>query len=345
MPMTRLPRSWPGYLPSMAAAAVTLGLTAAYAAAAGGSEPLGTLRVLLLLFLIPVPVGLSVIWGSVFLTSRPFLAAVVGAGAWLALSYFLLPRDVVWQMTGNVAAGLAAGLALGLRWRLDAALAVVVAALLPVIVWALIQVPVQEQLEVARQEMLSLIEESIPESASLDQRTEAMEDGKRNLEEISSQVERIYPFVITLGLFGQAGIILVLVLFSVRRLGFPVQGWMLPPFSRWRLPFYLVWLLVLGVGMMLTRTPYVATAGLNLMLLAASILSVQGIAVQFHVTNLMLSNLGRVVYWVVMGVLFAPLLLASGVVLGLVDQWVDLRRLQVRHDDEDGNAGDSGDIE
>ncbi len=336
--------SWPGYLPSMLAASVTLGLTAVYAAAAGGSEPLGALRVMLLLFLIPLPVGLSVIWGSAVLTSRPFLTVIVGACVWLALSYFLLPRDVVWQMTGNVAAGLAAGLALGLRWRLDAALAVVVAALLPVILWTLIQVPVREQLEVASQEMLSLIQESIPESASLKQRTEAMEDGKRNLEKISSQVERIYPFVIALGLIGQAGIILVLVLFAVRRLGFAVQGWMLPPFSRWRLPFYLVWLLVLGVGMMLTRAPYVATAGLNLTLLAAGILSVQGIAVQFHVTNLMLSNLGRLVYWVVMGALFALLILVSGVVLGLVDQWVDLRRLQVHHDD-DGNAGDSGDIE
>ena len=345
MPRTRLPSSWSGYLPSILAVSLTLGLTAVYAAAATGSEPPGALLILLLLFLIPLPVGLSVIWGSAVLTSRPFLAVVVGAGVWLALSYFLLPRDVVWQMAGNVAAGLAAGLALGFRWRLDGALVVVVAALLPVIVWALIQVPVQEQLEVARQEMLSLIEESIPESASLDQRTEAMEDGKRNLEEISSQVERIYPFVIALGLFGQAGIILVLVLFSARRLGFAVQGWVIPPFSRWRLPFYLVWLLVLGVGMMVTRTPFVATAGLNLTLFVAGILSIQGIAVQFHVTNLMLSKMGRLVYWVVMGALFAPLILISGIVLGLVDQWADLRRLQVRHDDEDGNAGDSSDIE
>lgn len=344
MPMTRLPRSWPGYLPSMLAASLTLVLTAVYAAAAGGSEPLGGLQAILLLFLIPLPVGLSVIWGSAVLTGRPFLAAVVGAVAWLALSYFLLPRDVVWQLAGNVAAGLAAGLALGLRWRLDAALAVVVAALLPVIIWAVIQVPVREQIDAASQEMLALIEESLPEGASEDQRTEAMEKGKINLEGISLQVERIYPFVVGLGLIGQAGIILVLVLFPVRRLGFVVQGWNLPSFSRWRLPFYLVWFLVLGVGMMLTRAPYVATAGLNLTLLVASILSVQGIAVQVHVTNLMLSKLGRLVYWVVMGTL-GPLILISGVVLGLIDQWVDLRRLKVNNDDNDGNAGGSGDIE
>ncbi|MCK9994779.1 MAG: DUF2232 domain-containing protein [Candidatus Krumholzibacteria bacterium] len=345
MPRTRLPRSWPGYLPSMLAASVTLVLTAVYAAAAGGSEPPGALRVMVMLFLIPLPIGLSVIWGSAVLTSRPFLAAVVGAGVWFALSWFLLPRDVVWQLAGNVAAGLVAGSALGLRWRLDAALAVVVAALLPVILWAVIQVPIQEQLQVVSQEMLNLLKESLPEGATEDQRIEAVEEGRRDLEEISSQVVRTYPFVIGLGLLGQAGIILVLVLFSVRRLGLAVQGWKLPPFSRWRLPFYLVWLLVLGVGMMLTRAPYVATAGLNLTLLAAGILSVQGIAVQVHVTNLMLSKMGRIVYWVVMGTFFVLLILISGIVLGLVDQWVDLRRLKVRHDDEDGNVGDPDDIE
>ncbi len=329
----------------MLAASVTLVLTAVYAAAAGGSEPPGALQVMVLLLLIPLPFGLSVIWGSAVLTSRPFLAAFVGAGAWLVLSYFWLPRDVVWQLAGNVAAGLAAGMALGFRWRLDAALSVVVAALLPVILWAVILVPIEEQLQVVSQEMLTILEESLPEGATEDQQTEAVEEGKRNLEKISSQVVRIYPFVIGLGLLGQAGIILVLVLFLVRRLGLPVQGWKFPPFSQWRLPFYLVWLLVLGVGMILTRAPYVATAGLNLALLVASILSVQGIAIQVHVTNLMLSKMGRIVYWVVMGTFFLPLILISGVVLGLVDQWADLRRLNVSHDDEDRNIGDSDDIE
>ena len=95
-------------------------------------------------------------------------------------------------------------------------------------------------LEARVAEVLALAEMAIDEKdASL-----ADEIGAE-LEGISSQVERIYPYVIGLGLIGQAGIILVLVLFPVRRLGFAVQGWKLPPFSRWRLPFYLVWLLVL----------------------------------------------------------------------------------------------------
>ena len=63
---------------------------------------------------------------------------------------------------------------------------------------------------------------------------------------------------------------------------------------------------------------------MNLALLAACVLSVQGIAVQFHVTGRLLSTWDGCVYWLVMGIFFAPLILASGVVLGLVDQWVDL---------------------
>jgi hypothetical protein len=273
------------------------------------------------------------------------LAAIVGAVVWLTLSFLLLPREVVWQLAGNVAAGLAAGLALGLRWRLDTALVVVAAALLPMILWSVIQVPVTEQLQMVSQEMLSVLEDNLPEGATHEQRTRALEEETRNLDRMSALALRIYPFVIGVGLLGQAGIILALVWFSVRRLNIAIPGWTLPPFSRWRLPFYLVWLLVLGVALMLTRAPYLASAGLNLTLLVACVLSVQGTAVQFHVTNRMLSKTGRLLFWLVMGVFFAPLILISGVVLGLVDQWVDLRRLQVGSGDEDGNVGESGDNE
>jgi hypothetical protein len=36
-----------------------------------------------------------------------------------------------------------------------------------------------------------------------------------------------------------------------------------------------------------------------------------------------------------MGVFFAPLVLVSGVLLGLVDQWADLRRLDAVPGDDD----------
>lgn len=337
-------RSWPGYLPAMLAAPVTLMLTAVYAAVAGGSEVISPLRGVVMLLLIPAPLGVAVMWGGVLLACRPHVASLAGAVVWFLLSYFLLPQDVVWQLAGSVAAGLAAGLALGLRWRFDAAVAVVAAALLPVMIWAVVQVPVQEQVSMVSDEMMTVIEDNLPEGASSSQRTQALDKEKLRLDQISGLAVRIYPFVIGIGLLGQGVIILVLILFVARRLGIVVPGWALPPFYRWRLPFYLVWLLVAGIGLMLTRAPYLASAGLNLTLLAAFVVSVQGIAVQWHVTNRMLSNIGRVFYWLVMGVFFSLLILVSGVVLGLLDQWVDLRRLNV-DSDIDGNDQGPNDIE
>ena len=340
-----MPKSWPGYLPPMLAAAVTLMLTAAYAATAAGTEPAGPLMAFVMVLLIPVPIGISVIWGSAVLTCRPYMAAFVGALVWLVLSSFLLPRDIVWQMSANVAAGLVAGLALGRRWRLDMALAAVAAVLLPVIIWAVVQVPVAEQLSAVSDQMLTILEENLPAGANKVQRSLALAEEKRNLDTMSELAAKIYPFVIGMGLLGQGAIILALVLFIVRRLGLALAGWPLPRFSHWRLPFYLVWLLVLGVGLMVTRAPYVAAAGLNLALFVACVLSVQGMAVQFHVTCRMLSKLGRLLYWLVMGFFFAPLILVSGVALGLVDQWVDLRHLRTGSGEDDGNAGSPGDFE
>ncbi|MEN8007777.1 MAG: DUF2232 domain-containing protein [Candidatus Krumholzibacteriota bacterium] len=334
-----MPKSWPGYLPPLLAAAVTLMLTAVFAAATGGSESAGPLMGLVMLLLIPLPLAVAVIWGSVVLTSRPFQAAFVGAAVWLVLSWLLLPRDIVWQMAGNVATGLAAGLALGRGWRLDLALAVVAAALLPVIIWTVVQMPVSEQLQMISEQMLEVLEENLPPGASEQQRVLALAEEKRNLDRMSALAEKVYPFFIGVGLLGQGGIILALVLFTVRRLGLALPGWSLPRFSRWKLPFYTVWLLVLGVGLMLTRAPYLATTGLNLALFVACVLSVQGIAVQFHVTSRMLSKMGRLLYWLVMGFFFAPLIMAGGVVLGLVDQWFDLRRPGTGPGDEDGNVG------
>ena len=340
-----MPKSWPGYLPSMLAAAVTLMLTAAYAAVAGSPDSVGPLRGLAMVLLIPVPLGVAVIWGSCVLTSRPFLAAFVGSLVWLVLSYLLLPREIVWQLAGNVAAGLAAGWALGRQWRLDMALAAVAVALLPVILWTVVQVPVAEQLEVLTGQMLEVLEENLPAGANEEQRIQALAEEKFNLERMSDLAAKIYPFVMGVGLLGQGGIILALVLFVVRRLGVFVAGWSLPGFSSWRLPFYLVWLLVAGIGLMLTRAPYLATAGMNLAMFAACVVSVQGIAVQFHVTNRVLSKMGRLFYWLVMGFFFSLLILISGVALGLVDQWVDLRRLRTGSGEDDGNADGPGDIE
>lgn len=85
-----------------------------------------------------------------------------------------------------------------------------------------------------------------------------------------------------------------------------------------------MWVLVAGIGLMLTRRAPWADAGLNLAVLAAAFLGVQGLAVQYHLSRRFLPPVMLVVYWALMGLAFVPLV-ATSVLLGLLDQWRDLR--------------------
>ena len=162
---------------------------------------------------------------------------------------------------------------------------------------------------------------------------------------MSAAAKKMYPFFVGLGILGQAIIILAGLWLLARAVGAESSPWRLPPFPRWRLPFYVVWTVIAGLGLFLTRWSPLCDAGLNLALLGALVLSIQGIAVQVFVTNRMLSPVGRVVYWAVMGMFFAPLVVVSGVVLGLADQWWDIRRLDAPPASEgpQNDAGDDGD--
>jgi len=121
----------------------------------------------------------------------------------------------------------------------------------------------------------------------------------------------------------------------------PSNRW--PPFTHWRLPFYLVWILVAGIGLMLTRQRVWADAGLNIVLVTGFLLSIQGVAVQAFVIARMMTAVFQVIFWTVMGVFFSPLLVISGVLLGLADQWLDLRRLHRPGDqDDDDRFGGAG---
>ena len=318
---------WPGFAVPAAALLVTLLLTwlmSQVAYAADLSDPISGLAALILL---PAPLLVGLIWGLALLTGRPHRLAVLAAVGWLAAGWLLVPATIILQLLGHVVAGLLAGLALSRRWRLDAAVLAMALALSPVLVWTTVQVPATEQLRIVNDEMLKSLEQNLPAGADPVQRARALDEQKRQLERITAMAAKIYPFVLSLGVLGQAGIVLSLLWLLVRALGMRPHRWLLPAFSRWRVPFYVVWVLVVGIGLLLTRQPPLTAIGLNLALLAAFVLSVQGIAVQFFVTGRMMSGLARVFYWLVMGFFFGPLIMASGVVLGLVDQWWDIRRL------------------
>ncbi len=317
-------------IPGITVAAILLMQIVAH----GGPSDRGTSSLLAVLTL-PLPLLLSVMWGWAWLMLRPQrLVLVLGAGA-LVFGALLQPGPISWQAVCNMGAGLLAGWALQRKLRLDFAVALCALVLVPMVILAIKDVPVDEQLGLLRQDMTKVLEAGIPATASKDQRALALANEQHRVDLALAAAQKIYPTMIVLGLLAQGGVILALVWFFVRLAGGVSGGRRFGSFARFRVPYYVVWLLIVGVGLFLTRTEPMATVGLNLALLACLVLSVHGFAVQIAVVGRLLSPLGRFVFWMVMGVFFAPLVIVSGVFLGLADQWLDFRGLDRPVVDED----------
>lgn len=331
-------RSWPGFLPPLVALAATVGAAAAFSAAAAGNGGDDLVAAWAVALRDIGPVGLAVLWAAAMIMARPHvlavLAAAVGGGAVLVL----FPAPAALPAAGAAWAGLAAGLALAARWRLDAALAVVAGLMLSTVILDIVAVPLDDQLALVRESVTPLLEESIPAGADEAQRQQARQQLEKGLDSYFALVSRIYPLAVLGNLLGKALGILVLAWGLVRLCGYRLPSWRPPPFGAWRVPFYLVWTLIIGLGLVILAHPAAVTIGLNLVMFAALFLAVQGVAVQFWVTARMFSPLGRIVFWTVMGLFLTPLVLASGVVLGLADQWLDLRGLDRASPDSRGRG-------
>jgi len=318
---------WPGFVIPLAACAATLLAAWLTGMVLGNAETTGAISTVALVVVLPIPLFVAAMWGAALMFGRPWYVAVPAAVAWYAASWLLVPHEIVWQLLGHVVAGLLGGFAWMSRWRFDAALLTVALALTPLVVWSAAEAPMQEQLQVYGDEMVKALESKLPTNADVDQRVQAMAAEKEKMDRIVAIVVKVFPSLLALGVLGQAAIVLAILRLVIRARGWRGSPWHLPPFSRWQVPFYLVWLLVVGLGLLLTRQPGWANAGLNVVILSAAILSVQGMAVQFFVTGRGMSRLVRAIYWTVMGTFFAPLVIVSSVVVGLIDQWWDIRRL------------------
>ena len=341
-------RSHAGILPPLVAALVTLVLTWMVGAVPMGPEESGVRIGMFMVALVPIPFVVSAVWGSALMAGYPRRLVPAIAGGWLLMSLALLPAELTWQMCGNVVAGIAAGLALAGRWRLDGALAAVIVPLVPILVWSSLQLPVADQMQEVLDQAMEARRETLVGTAEDRQIELSLAKEGRKLQQASDIVVRFFPGLLGIGLLGQGGIILALVYWITRKLKVAPAFRSLPRFTRWYLPFYLVWILVAGIGLILTRQPALVTAGLNTVLVTLMVISLQGVAVQGFVTNSLMSGPVQIIFWLVMGFLFAPLLIISGVLLGLADYWLDIRRLNVpvqpEQDEDAGNHDDGSDV-
>lgn len=308
---------------SALAALVTLALAWGLAQAGAGMETGGP-GVGWFLLALATPLVVAVAWGRAMVAETRWLRLAAAVAAWLAAGHVLVSPADTWQMSANVAAGLLAGAALRRGWRVDVAVLATAAVLAPLVVWAAVQMPVREQMARIGEQSLQVLEQQAPPGTDPAELAKAREIGRQRMAKLTDTAVRLYPSVIGVGLLGQAVVILLLVRLAGRRSIASAGGRRLPPFAQWRLPFYVVWALVAGIGLMLTRQAQLVDAGLNLAVLAAAFLGVQGLSVQYHLSRRFLPPVALVIYWTLMGLAFVPLL-ATSVLLGLADQWRDLR--------------------
>lgn len=300
-----------------------------------GTGAVDTMTAWWLALMTPAPLVVAVLWGRAAWGDPRTVRLLAAVGGWLAAGHLLVGAAATWQMTVNVAAGIVAGLTWRRGWRLDVALLSVTAVLAPLIVWSVLQLPVREQITAFGERSLQELEARAPAGTDPAELAKAREVGRQRMRSVTDGLIRLFPAVLALGLLGEAALVLLLVRGLGRLRGLTARGGGLPPFARWRLPFYMVWVLVVGIGLLLTRKAPWSDAGLNAVVVAASLLSVQGTAVQYHLSRRLLPPPMLVVFWVLMILAFVPLVVSS-VLLGLADQWRDLRRL-----DPDGTAAGS----
>lgn len=322
-----MPRSWPGYVTPLVAAVVTLLLVwvqdAAIQAAALSEETVSPALMLAGFLGLVAPFGVSALWGGSILTCRPTILGPVAAVAWLAAGLGIAPGLVVWPLASFVAAGLAAGVALAFRFRLDAALLMVTVVLAPLFIWSIREEPLDQKYELMTEQYIEARREMLAGTADPKQIELTLETERRQHEQVAAMALKILPAMFGLAIAGLAGMLLAVVWLVARLLRVQAATVPLPRFGKWRLPFYLVWALVAGLGLFITRLPVAAAAGLNIALAVATLLSIQGAAVQWELTGRNMGMLPRVIYLLVAGFLFLPL-----VGLGLADQWLDFRKLE-----------------
>ena len=127
--------------------------------------------------------------------------------------------------------------------------------------------------------------------------------------------------------FDLAQVLLLVAVAGRRARGAGGDGSGVPPLGRWRVPFGIVWFLALGLGLVGTRQDALVTAGMNVALVAAAVLSVQGLAVLVALLERSLPVVQ--VRWAILGlaaVTALPVLAATAAVLGTADLWLDFRR-------------------
>jgi hypothetical protein len=275
-----------------------------------------------------IPLAMPVLWGTSLLAAGGVRQHLLAAAICLAMLSALTSAGAVIAGAAYVACGLAVAWGLDRGWRGDAVLGL---ALLPVVLLSLSTVGDASHVELFEQagrEHVATLREQLPDGGDPDQRAVLLDEYERTVETTVEVMLRIWPALLFLSLLFQAGVAFLLVRWLGKGPGRRSGLRPLLPFHRWRVPFYWVWVLVGGLVLFATRSEPLVATGLNVVLVAAVLLAVQGLAVHVFLIGRLAPPWLRILFWLAAALLVVPLLLvlAGSVLLGLADQWLDFRR-------------------
>jgi hypothetical protein len=157
----------------------------------------------------------------------------------------------------------------------------------------------------------------------------------------SRQVTVVQAVLPTL-LFGWVALLVHIAERMAHRLAELVRRPLVPlaPFVAWRLPAGAVWLLIAGLGLMALREARIEPVGINLAAASGLAFSLQGLAVMKSVLSSQGMSPGMVMLlfafvWFMLG----PVLLLAATGVGLMDLWLDFRRLEPRAEEHEPEGG------
>lgn len=154
------------------------------------------------------------------------------------------------------------------------------------------------------------------------------------------------PALICLSAAGNAAVSFWVFRKIVHRFGVQVAS--IPPFRKWRLGWTYGWGFVLGfllvtLGGFLSMEP-VVTIGLNLFLVFYLVFMIQGLAVIVHYLAAWRASIGVKALLVVFAMFFgvAQVAFVATPWIGVLDAWLDFRRLEVSSDESDPDRRPQG---
>ena len=301
-------------------AAATVGATAFLVLT--GDEA-GTITILLGL----VPITVSVAWGLSYLVSGSLQRHVIAAGGTLLVSLAITTAGAALTMSCYVISGVILGWSLLRNWRPDAALGLALIPLIAVAVWVMVQWPSDQLLEEFNAELIRTLRDNLPGSGNEASQQALVGEYERIIGTFTRIMRTVWPGTVFIGLLAHVGMVFLLVRWLAKVVRRDLILLPVLPFHQWRVPFYLVWLLAISLVFILARAGILPRIGLNLVLVAAVLFSVQGLAVQVNLLSRVFPPWARILFWATAALFFAPVILFVSVFLGLVDQWLDLRRI------------------